>query len=186
MLAALATVNTMMLPKLVVEAEVAGLQRNEDTISQQTRLLKEAIDGSIFETGKKDSSGKYEIYKYEGVSLEACLLRWRLDRQVNEARRRTLREQLEISVPLSIISVGSVRMDKMGIGYVVLMITRGRKTAIAERGRIVYNDGDEIKNEGLSTNAGIYFSDSNRARKFSRSIVSLIRYCSVKSRSRQD
>lgn len=186
MLAAAATAGAIIFPKPPVSVDVVGAQAGEYKTSQHERLLKDAIDGSVFETGKKDSAGKYEIYKYDGLGLDGCLLRWREDRQVYEARRRSLREQLEISVPLSIINIGSIRTDKIGnSGYVVLMMTRGRKTAIAERGYIVYNDGDEIKNDGLSTNTGIYFSDFNRAQKFVRSAISLIRYCSAKSRPRQ-
>src|SRR5687768_1553292 len=112
-LSAAATVGAIILPRPPVEAEVAGLQ-SADKTSQPERLLKDAIDGSVFETGKKDSSGKYEIYRYDGLDVDDCLLRWREDRQVYEARRRTLREQLEISVPLSIINIGSIRPDRIG------------------------------------------------------------------------
>lgn len=152
-------------------------------VDESLKSLRTAINGSVFEIGKRNAAGKYEIYKYEGFHSDNCAIGWRETHEVYDAGQRSFRELQDVTAPLPIISPASVESNKTsGSGYLVSFTTQELKPGINARVHSTYADGSETESGSIATGYGFYFSDVLVAKKVARALVSAIRSCSKSKR----
>jgi hypothetical protein len=157
----------------------AGSQTNELTSDENLKVLVNAINGTSFEVGKRDSGGKYEIYKYEAFLSGVCSIRWRETHEAYNSRRRTLLEVQDLNVSIPAITVGSVDSNKIGnSGRLVSFQTQRLKPGITGSVHTTYEDGSENTSTVIQSGSGFYFSDNIVAQKVVKALTSAIRACS--------
>jgi hypothetical protein len=182
LLLVLIAVTILSWPTDVANADVslpfAGLSQGSD---ENLKVLGAAIDGNVFESGKRDSKSKYERYEYRAFRLDGCSLRWHETHEVYESGRKTLLEVQDVTVPLSVIRLGSVESNKItNSGHLVSFQTLRLKPGITAIVETTYEDGSENKSDAIQTGAGLYFSDSLVAQKVVKALIATIRSCSPK------
>jgi hypothetical protein len=154
------------------------LQTKPVKVDENLETLGAIINGNMLETGKPDTAGKYERYKYEAFHFDGCAISWRETHEVYEARRRTLLEVRDVTAPLQLIRLGSVETNKIGpSAHLVSFQTQKLKPGITAREHTVYEDGSENESNGISTGDGFYFSDGLVAQRAAKALVSIVRYC---------
>ena len=166
-----------------VIASQADGQRQPLVVEESFKTLGTTINGNVFEMGKRNAAGKYEIYKYEGFHTDNCSIGWRETHEIYDAGQRSLREVQDVTAPLPIISSASVESTKISSGYLVSFTTQELKPGINARVRSTYADGSETEAGSIATGYGFYFSDVLVAKKVAKALFSAIRSCSKARRT---
>ena len=148
-------------------------------LDESLKELGTAINGNVFEVGKRDSSGRYESYEYEAFHSDDCSIYWRETHAVYDAGRRTLLEVQDVAVALLVIRPGSIETNELGTsGHLVSFQTQKLEPGITARVHSTFEDGNESKSTSIQTGYGFYFSDGLVAQKVAKALISAIRSCS--------
>lgn len=135
------------------------------------------ISGKTFERGKKESSAKYELYKYEGYRSEGCSVQWNETHQVIENGKQTFLTIQTLTVLLGTIDSTSLSNSKYEAGRVVSFTTVGMEPRIKASVKTVYEDLSEDSSTGFASGYGFYFSSDVDAAKLLVELKSRIRSC---------
>jgi len=164
---------------VVIAFQPDGQQNNPLALDENLKRLETAINGNVFEVGKRNAASKYEIYKYEGFRSDSCSIRWRETHEIYDEGRRILLEVQDVTAPLPIISPDSVETNKISSsGYLVSFTTQKLRLGISARVHSIHEDGSENETGSIASGYGFYFSDGLVAKKVAKALGSAIRSCS--------
>jgi|ERR1700686_2134016 len=161
-----------------IACQPKGQQDKSLVVTENLKRLAKEINGNVFEVGKRDSTSKYEIYKYEAFGSDGCSIRWRETHEIYDAGRRIMLEVQDVMVPLPRINPDSVVTDKSNSGHLVSFATQKLEPGITAHVHSVYGDGSENESTAIQTGYGFYFPDRLVAQSVAKALISAIRSCS--------
>jgi hypothetical protein len=149
-------------------------QKNQSS-GDRSKTLADLINGTTFET---NSNGKVERYKYDKMRLERCSLMWTEAHEIWEHEAPGLAELSEIIVPLSVIDLKAMRIDKLkDSGAVVSIVTKRLEPAISHRDWAKWPGEPAAESIGNGTGTAFYFADRSLAEKVFKMITTVASSC---------
>jgi hypothetical protein len=130
-------------------------------VKREQKILRDSINGSAFEMM---SGGSSERYRYDGVSLEGCALKWNEEHETRNSGQRVIKEVIETTVPLEAIDEKQAKPNSLkNGGYLVSLVTKGLENQILTRQRTQWGDEPEAVTTGVTSGRGLYFANRQAA-----------------------
>lgn len=139
--------------------------------------LSSLISGKTFERGRKESTGKYELYKYDGYRSEGCNIQWNETHQVFQNGKQTFLTVQTVSVQLGTIDPTSLSTSRYETGFLVSLNTLGLEPLIKAKVKTTYEDLTEDNSIGLTSGYGFYLSSNVEATKLFAELKKRTKLC---------